>query len=74
MQVSDLSMHQDLVICCGSPLGCTTQRCFTRSEAIERFGADFPLDRIRRNARCGVCGFLGAATIVQYIGPTGMDG
>lgn len=72
MKVGDLKPEHDLELFCARPAGCPGSRRFTRAEAIERFGADFPLEQIRARSRCGLCGHKGAATIVRYVGSTGM--
>ncbi len=71
MVISDLRDNHALVIYCVNR-HCHRHVRFSRDEAIARFGAEFPFANIREHARCSACGSVGAETVVQYVGKTGM--
>ena len=70
MQISELSQSHDLIVYCPA-LGCDHSISYSRSEAIERFGGDMDIDRLRNYGRCEVCGHRGAGLTVQFSGSTG---
>lgn len=70
--ISDLQPDQDLILYCERGIICNGMLRLTQEEAVDRFGGDFPLATIRKRAKCIKCGFIGAKTIVRYVGQTGM--
>ncbi|SHE70684.1 hypothetical protein SAMN05444149_101879 [Pseudosulfitobacter pseudonitzschiae] len=71
MVIADLQVGLSLVVYCKTPR-CDGRLWLNRDDAIARFGADLPLSTIRERARCTSCRSVGADTIVQYAGWTGV--
>jgi hypothetical protein len=70
--ISDIQPDQDLILYCERGINCNGMLRLTQEDAVDRFGGDFPLATIRERAKCIKCEFIGAKTIVQYVGQTGM--
>ena len=71
MRIADLLPDHDLVIFCQNPRKCGHKLHLDRFKAAERFGGDLLLSDLGRRAKCGACGYVGAMTIVLYVGRTG---